>query len=233
MFGEPAWEHRGTLTRYETESATADVELVVRVWPLGKMGYLVTWYTSADEVAMYGLSTRSRWFRPRISVGPDHSIKLGKSRLTELPAPPTGPTGGRYAAVGARRFGYAEVHFFGNPGGYRTWIVGVSDAADNALPPLDLQDMNTGAWDEDRWTRYRTEASINSVLICGMGTLRVRDSALLPYGVGPDLDTVRLMDANTSRWARWRQQSRYRKLIRGDQRSTEPEQVPAPEHTAG
>ncbi|MFI9490982.1 MULTISPECIES: ETEC_3214 domain-containing protein [Streptomyces] len=37
-----------------------DVELTVRTWPLGLLGYLVTWCNKHDEVVMYSLTTRSR-----------------------------------------------------------------------------------------------------------------------------------------------------------------------------
>jgi hypothetical protein len=50
------------------------------------------------------------------------------------------------------------------------------------------------------------------VLVCGMGALWV--SEVLPYGIGPNLDTVRLMDANTPRLTRWRQQRHRRRLAR-------------------
>lgn len=88
QFGEPAWQHKRTVRTYrsgvevgESESALDEVELTVRTWPLGLLGYLVTWCNEHDEVLMYSLTTRSRLFRPRVSIGP-HRITLGKTPLS-------------------------------------------------------------------------------------------------------------------------------------------------------
>ncbi|MYQ55013.1 ETEC_3214 domain-containing protein [Streptomyces sp. AmelKG-A3] len=57
-----------------------------------------------------------RLFRPRISVGP-YRITLGRTPLASLPT--SDPDGTRpWHELGARRFSYAEQHYFGNPGGY-------------------------------------------------------------------------------------------------------------------
>jgi hypothetical protein len=234
LFGESAWEHHARVgsveqvepdrprrwswrSRHPVQQREPGVEVTVRVWPLGKIAYLTTWCTDSDEVAAFSLTTRSRWFRPRISIGPDHTITLGKSHLADLPAQPA-PTGNRYAAVGARRTAYAEEHYFGNGGQYQTWFVGVCDAGYPVQAPIGVKD-DDGAWDEEQMAQYRAGAVINSVLVCGMGALWVPE--VLPYGIGPDLDAVRLMDANTPLWTRWRQQRHRRRLTRELRRSIE------------
>lgn len=148
LFGEPAWEHKQTVRKYggairedEPEAGLTDVELTVRTWPLGLLGYLVTWCNKHDEILMYSLTTRSRLFRPRISVGP-YRITLGRTPLASLPT--SDPDGTRpWHELGARRFSYAEQHYFGNPGGYLHWVVGVSDAGAPLAPPI--------GYDRDTW----------------------------------------------------------------------------------
>lgn len=193
LFGEPAWEHKQTVWRYggdvgedEPEVVFTDVELTVRTWPLGLLGYLVTWCNKHDEVLMYSLTTRSRLFCPRISVGP-YRITLGRTPLASLPT--SDPDGTRpWHELGARRFSYAEQHYFGNPGGYLHWVVGVSDAGAPLAPPISC-DGDT--WGAAEVAAYRRVARINSVLIVG-STIDL--DSVLPRGIAPDLDTVRLLE---------------------------------------
>ncbi|XCM27985.1 ETEC_3214 domain-containing protein [Streptomyces parvus] len=193
QYGEPAWQHKRTVRKYAavTDEAGADepledVELTVRTWPLGLLGYLVTWCNEDDEVLMYSLTTRSRLFRPRVSVGP-HRITLGKTLLAALPGPdPEGS--GPWHELGARRFSYAEEHYFGNPGGYLSWAVGMSDAGSPLAPPIGCQG---DSWAADDVAAYRRTARINSVLVIGPA---IDLEGVLPRGIAPDLDTVRLLE---------------------------------------
>ncbi|MFE2974743.1 ETEC_3214 domain-containing protein [Streptomyces sp. NPDC059258] len=190
QFGEPAWQHKRTVRVYGSgvggggsEPVLDDVELTVRTWPLGLLGYLVTWCNEDDEVLMYSLTTRSRLFRPRVSVGP-HRITLGKTLLAALPGPGSGP----WHELGARRFSYAEEHYFGNPGGYLSWAVGMSDAGSPLAPPIGCQG---DSWAADDVAAYRRTACINSVLVIGPA---IDLEGVLPRGIAPDLDTVRLLE---------------------------------------
>lgn len=103
----------------------------------GHHGIFVTWCNEDDEVLMYGLTTCSFLLRPSLAVGP-YKVRLGRTRLSALPAP-SADDNGPWPTLGARRFCYAEQHFFGNPGGYRTWVLGVSDSGRPALLPLIAQ----------------------------------------------------------------------------------------------
>ncbi|MFD9224923.1 ETEC_3214 domain-containing protein [Streptomyces sp. NPDC060064] len=188
LFGEPAWEHKQSVKVYgadeRDEAVLREVELTVRAWPLGMLGYLVTWCNEDGEVLMHSLTTRSRLFRPRVTVGP-YRITLGRSRLADLPA--TAPEDfGPWPAVGARRFSYAEQHYFGNPGGYLHWVVGVSDVGSPASPPVGCNE-----WKQPQLADYREHARINSVLIVG-STIDL--DSVLPYGIAPDHDRVRLLE---------------------------------------
>ena len=188
LFGEPAWEHKQSVKAYgadeHDEAVLREVDLTVRAWPLGTLGYLVTWCNEDGEVLMHSLTTRSRLFRPRVAVGP-YRITLGRTRLAALPTAAPGDFG-PWPAVGARRFSYAEQYYFGNPGGYLHWVVGVSDVGSPATPPVGCAE-----WEQPQLAEYRKRARINSVLIVG-STIDL--DSVLPYGIAPDHDRVRLLE---------------------------------------
>jgi hypothetical protein len=189
LFGEPAWSHKQHVGVHgggdDDAPGLHDVEVMVRTWALGTLGYLVTWCNEDDEVLMYGLTTCSPLLRPSLAVGP-YKVRLGRTRLSALPAPSADDVG-PWPTLGARRFCYAEQHYFGSPGGYRTWVLGVSDTGSPALPPIDCT-----AWEEAELGAYRAQAVINSVLITGSTPIDL--NSILPYGVAPDHDRVRLLD---------------------------------------
>ncbi|MEU8830786.1 ETEC_3214 domain-containing protein [Streptomyces sp900116325] len=178
LFGEPTWalERGAEGLDGETRSVT------VRTWPLHRMGYLVTWCTDDESVAMYAITTTSRWFRPRIIVG-DIQVRLGLDRITVMDS--TGEPRGRWSELGARRFSYWEQYHFGNPGGYRYWYVGVNDLGYDAHAPVNLEQMTP-----EELAVYRPQATINTVAVSGVSG--VREELLLTTNFGPDMDLVRL-----------------------------------------
>ncbi|MCX5293636.1 ETEC_3214 domain-containing protein [Streptomyces sp. NBC_00183] len=197
LFGEPAWQYKQSVQEYTValesgDLGSAEQEMIVRTWPLGRMAYLTTWCTENEEVAMYSITTRSRIFRPVVRIGTDHVVRLGKSRLTSLPAPRPDVEGPALWAVGAQRYSYAECHYFGSPGGYRTWVVGVSDAGHPAMAPVRLGSNSDECDDPAEIERYRAQARINSVLIAGGGALCL--DSILPSGVGPEIGRVILVE---------------------------------------
>lgn len=197
LFGEPAWQYKRSLQEHTIDLETGDPglldrEMTVRTWPLGRMAYLTTWCTENSEVEMYGITTRSRLFRPVVRIGTSHVVRLGKSRLSSLPAPRPDAEGPALWAVGAQRYSYSESHYFGSPGGYRTWVVGVSDAGLPAMAPVRLGANPDECDDPAEIERYRSQARINSVLIVGGGALRL--DSILPSGVGPEFGRVILIE---------------------------------------
>ncbi|WP_333739652.1 ETEC_3214 domain-containing protein [Streptomyces sp. IBSBF 2806] len=197
LFGEPAWQFKRTLQKHTLDAESGDLgllntELTVRTWPLGRMAYLTTWCTDDDEVEMYGITTRSSIFRPIVRIGTEHVVRLGKSRLSSLPAPFLDVERTSVWAVGAQRYSYSECHYFGSPGSYRTWVVGVSDAGFPAVPPVRLGANPDECDDPAEIERYRAQARINSVLIVGGSALRF--DSILPYGVGPEFGRVMLIE---------------------------------------
>jgi hypothetical protein len=227
LFGEPAWEIANSITeppapqltptpaprprfgRRPLQEPPSAIEIPVtnRIWPLGRLGYLSTWCTSADnQVIAYSLTTRSRWLRPTIEIGPDQTIKLGKSRVAELDHAPLR----HWARLGARRYAYAEQHYFGNPGHYLHWFVGVLDIGHRSTAPRGAG--ASGVLEPDQLAHYRAGAIINSVLIAGGKGFYLKDH--LPYGIGPDGDTVRMLRPSPTRWGCWWHRRRRRRLVR-------------------
>jgi hypothetical protein len=197
LFGEPAWQYKQSVQELTVAPETGDLcpverEMTVRTWPLGRMGYLTTWCTEDDEVVMYSITTRSKIFRPVVRIGTEHVVRLGRSRLSSLPSPWPDVEGAVQWAVGAQRYSYAECHYFGSPGGYRTWVVGVSDAGYPAMAPVQLGVNPDECEDPAEVERYRAQARINSILISGGGALQL--DSILPSGVGPEFGRVMLVE---------------------------------------
>lgn len=197
LLGEPKWQSTMECTRLADESEDADpdarkVEITVRTWPLSRLGYLVTWGED-DTVLMYGITTISWWFRPRVVIGATR-IRLGKSTFASLSDP-----GEHRAWLGNRRFGYWEHHYFGNPGGYRSWYIGVNDIGHNAVHPSlnwfdDADDSRTQLLPA-RLSAYRASASINTVVISGIALYEeLQDGSFFGITLGVDQDLVRLAD---------------------------------------
>ncbi|MFB6772806.1 ETEC_3214 domain-containing protein [Streptomyces sp. NPDC056337] len=198
LLGEPKWQSMMECTRLTADEAKdADqgdrkVEITVRTWPLSRLGYLVTWGED-DTVVMYGITTISWWFRPRVLIG-DTRIRLGKSVFAAL-----ADSGEHSAWLGNRRFGYREHHYFGNPGGYRSWYIGVNDIGYNAVSPLfnwfDDADDSRMRLLADRRALYRASAPINTVVISGTALYEeVQEDHFFGTSLGVDQDTVRLAD---------------------------------------
>lgn len=198
LLGEPKWQSTMDCTRLtEPELDGADgedtmVEITVRTWPLSLLGYLVTWCED-DAVVMYGITTTSWWFRPRIRIGKKR-IRLGKTTFAALNA-----TDKHRAWIGSRRYGYLESYYFGNPDGYRSWYVGVNDIGYNAVPLsnnlFDKEaDSHTRLRSESR-DAYRASAPINTVVVSGIALYEeVLDGSFFGTSLGVNQDVVRLAD---------------------------------------
>jgi hypothetical protein len=197
LLGEPKWQSTMTCTRIadpektEAKEEDRDVEVTVRTWRLSWLGYLVTW-SEDGAVVMYGITTTSWWFRPRLLVG-DRRIRLGKSRLSDLNWPEE-----HRAWLGNRRFGYLEEHFFGNPGGYRSWYVGVNDIGYRPVAPmLDWDDAETelNRMPDRKRDAYRSKALVNTVVISGVALYEeLQKGRFFGMSLGVDQDVVRLTD---------------------------------------
>ncbi|MGW7260494.1 ETEC_3214 domain-containing protein [Streptomyces sp. NPDC054834] len=198
LLGKPKWQSTMACTRLTATAAEeagdedSKVEITVRTWPLSRLGYLVTW-TEDDAVVMYGITTISWLFRPAVLIGPTR-IRLGKTPFTALT-----DTDEYRARLGSRRFGYLERHYFGNPGGYRSWYVGVNDIGYNAVPLSldwfdDEDDSRTRLLPDSR-DAYRASAPINTIVISGVAPYEeLQDINFFGTSIGVDQDLVRLTD---------------------------------------
>ncbi|MFD9787828.1 ETEC_3214 domain-containing protein [[Kitasatospora] papulosa] len=186
LFGEPTWVTSLIVHHYQPEEPVPDedleLELTKRIWKLGRFGYLTTWSTDTT-VELYGLTTTSRWFRPRLLVG-DTLVKLGKTRINALPKPEQS-----WPWVGARRFTYIESFYFGNPGGYRTWYVGINDIGYQPMPPREGTEMSSA-----EHQAFRATARINTVLVGTAFFREASDATLFGNSFGPDQDQTRLLE---------------------------------------
>ncbi|MFJ7990344.1 ETEC_3214 domain-containing protein [Streptomyces sp. NPDC096351] len=230
LFGEPTWVSEETVHRYQAENPVPaeelEVELTKRTWQLGRFGYLTTWSTSST-VEFYGLTTTSFWFRPRLKVGTT-LVKLGKSRISTLSDPDH-----VWPWVGARRFTYIESYFFGNPGGYRTWYVGVNDIGYYPMAPVGWEEKSPA-----ERQAFRSVARINTVLV-GTGSYQeAGDASIFANSFGPNQDLIRLLEpgmqlvhsrtaairdrVNALRWGRHHKRAsrRYDKAVKRIQGNT-------------
>lgn len=89
-------------------------------------------------VISYSVTTRSPRFRPKLwwpTTGDGfQGVTLGRSTFVEA-GDPTQVTGSR----GARRIGYAEIHYFGNPGHYQEFALSYNDSGAGDL--VDFTDV--------------------------------------------------------------------------------------------
>lgn len=182
---------------------------VVRTWAFPEA--FVVARVEQDIVTVIAVTTRRRWFRPTFRPVGLGKIRLGKTTFEELGDSPTGILGG----VGARRWGYAEKHYRGNPGLYREFALGVNDAGYvHALEPsLDLArcvDERAMAHNDSlptRWRTLRPEARINTYAVSApfQSVNAVENSVTF----GAELDVVRVLGDSDPVWLRKIRKWRY------------------------
>ncbi|MFI0929614.1 ETEC_3214 domain-containing protein [Streptomyces sp. NPDC021012] len=202
LFGEPAWVNSLTVHQYQGETPVPEkdlaVELTKRTWKLGRFGYLVTWSTE-NAVQIYGITTTSRRFRPRLLVNGTR-VKLGRTRLATLQNP-----GNFWSWIGARRFTYIESHYGGNPGGYRTWYVGVNDIGHFPMAPVGMDETS-----EAEREAFRSVARINTVIVSTALYREVSDATVFGNSFGPDQDQIRLLEPEMRLVHSWTDTARIR-----------------------
>ncbi|MDI5964348.1 hypothetical protein POF50_006485 [Streptomyces sp. SL13] len=241
LFGEHAWQETvpvRLVAEGGSEVFTGPYEaagsLIRRTWALGRMGYLTTWSTD-DSVWMYSVTTRSRWFRPRLDIGPAgfpraRSIRLGSTRIGSFEVPQDGYGfgevlgGDRAPGTPPDDFAYAELHEFRFQSGIDlAYAVGVSTSGFPVHRQLVRHLRDRG---EPGWAEYRRAAVINSVLVLGSTPL-VR-SSVLPEGIGPSRYLVRHLDTPPSRrtvrrrrraFRRHEHAAAYREIARREKRN--------------
>lgn len=162
-------------------------------------------------VSVLAVTTRSRWFRPTFfrglvisRDGGSLEVTLGKTTYGDLSFRPKSI----YADVGARRWGYSEVFYYGNPGGYMTQMCAINEAgwmprqndgflqalietpSIRAARPPDGSDI-LGQLPQDV-ASHRDRAVFNTIAITKPHW--GGDSERLGFTPGADNDVVRLVD---------------------------------------
>ena len=183
-----------------------------------------------DEVtAVLSITTRTRRFKPTLFKGHIISldgeslqVRVGKTTFSRLPGGPQGIRG----FVGARRWSYSELYYYGNPGNYQYYIYSLNDAGFigrkswplihevaakmdvslGALAPSGRQDSDVSQFlSQPKVIQARRRARLNTMTT----TAPFMDLAELPsdFEFGPDYDYVRLVQRSQSlarlrMWAR-------------------------------
>jgi hypothetical protein len=100
----------------------ADEEEVEYVFALPD-AYVQAVTDAHGKVGLFAVTTRNKRFHPSLNYHPggaaEMQIRLGRTHFSDLADQPSGVRGW----IGARRGGYAESYYYGNPGHYQTYIV--------------------------------------------------------------------------------------------------------------
>lgn len=174
-----------------------------------------------ERVLTYSVTTRDVQFRPRLwgKNLPDLSPRpagfgspLGDKTFAELCNDRWTLPIGIIGNLAARRFAYFEAHYYGNPGHYQTYLVGISDAGpttwsdDVTFPQVLMELPRLGAFDPDgagghdpegieafisksQMNRFRSAARPNCFVVTSHHFTLFREGLAL----GPDADRVRTM----------------------------------------
>ncbi len=206
MFGAPTFQDNYPFTVPVPDGGEEREESYVGyLWKLADDGYLQVLADEADTVCRYSLTTTSRHFRPTVPIGtpagyqPRFWVTLGVSRFADLPWADVSAINW---SLGARRMHYAESYYYGNPGGYATWICSSNDAGYPRLHDFVYGDLPalTFLQTPDEWLsgledsvrqqlmRLRRTGCVNTVTVSSAAAARTLISPL-----GPDMDTVRML----------------------------------------
>src|SRR6266540_1446330 len=77
-----------------------------------------------NKVLYFSITTRTPRFHPTLEHYA-HEVTLGHTTFEQLGYE---QPDGVLASLGARRFSYSEAYYFGNPGGYNTFVYSMNDA---------------------------------------------------------------------------------------------------------
>jgi len=125
---------------------------------VNKYFYVQALCDSNDKVVLYSVTTRDKDFNPTFTrengsydsktkkvIENDQKITLGKTTFAEA-SRIYGDSSGISLYVGARRYGYSESHYLGNPGNYQDFIFSLNDAGVNngQYPPV--KHINVGSF---------------------------------------------------------------------------------------
>jgi hypothetical protein len=137
--------------------------------------YFVAALADGDEsILAFAVTTRSKSFRPRFrsargKVHPILEVHLARTRFCDLESRPVAIQ----STLGARRVGYREIYYLGNPGAYLYYGCGINDAGAYEWTGIDpkLGNLNHtpgGAPDpilDEELQAFRERSRINTCLL--------------------------------------------------------------------
>lgn len=205
----------------------AYVQLVTLPTPVPDEDVIAAWAVTVRQHRFHPTPTaygqfRGKWGRTM--------LKLGNTTFASLQSQLAWPPSGVAARVGARRAVWSEAYYAGNPGYYQTYVMGFNDAGtwrgsrgvfpstdipggellqgSFANPPNDVDLEQLGAGKIGHW---RAQGRINTFgVVDAVGDLRV----FAPWGLGPNLDRVRLLPQGGSWWSWLRMRWATRRALR-------------------
>jgi hypothetical protein len=105
-----------------------------RVERIYRSSYAFVMATAPSEnrgVGMFSITIRNRKYRPRLRfdtgklTADSLDVDLSRAHFSDF----SGNISGRRCIIGARRSGYAELYYFGNPGYYQQYLLAYNDGA--------------------------------------------------------------------------------------------------------
>ncbi|MFT4042893.1 MAG: hypothetical protein QM673_07015 [Gordonia sp. (in: high G+C Gram-positive bacteria)] len=123
------------------------------------------------------------------------NIDLGRDKFNVLPAQTIQMRSGQRAWVGARRYGYLQHYYFGNPGSYQDYWLSFNQCGagnwNSTIGSVNFSDGNYG--DNGECDNSVLALTINSLTVLGPQRPADTDNQFNRRDVlGPDEDTVRL-----------------------------------------
>lgn len=176
-------------------------------------------------VCRIAVTVTNNRFHPEFWLGlpgswPHARVRLGRSKFSDVGLDCTW-----YASRGARRFQYWEKYYLGNPGGYQTYVLAISDGGVGPIGDLELilpentfengssftdngsvRDATRARTPPANWIEFRDTTVVNTFAVAS-------DEGTATSGwIGADVDVVRLLPP--SRWRRRRIERRAISQIR-------------------
>jgi len=205
-------EHLESLLGPATFRRAIGEALIERVHVLSSV-HVQTVADAEGSVVRYAVTVTDRRFHPTFLLGVAgntpgaNRVRLGHTRFGDITHRPVGVA----VNLGARRVGYQEEYYFGNPGFYQTFHLAINDAGYLATSSLDWPAVhNEQMRRTDRLPAeagdpflllpatqaFRHSAVVNTFAVT---TAHLSDSPLAQIALGPDLDQVRLLSGHQPR----------------------------------
>lgn len=199
-------------------------EVTERVY-LSPHAYIQVVVDDSESVVWWAVTTQDKRFKPRFFLPPmslddnGRSVQLNRSKLAELNAIPESASWD----FRARRFSVVESYYFGNPGAYQTYLIGYNDAGVGdigfgellhqplsgygylLIPPEDGTPRDALTSDEymSTFNVVRGGTVVNTFGVVRPWLGDAEAELLQLWGLGPDLDHVRVLTSTAARLPSW------------------------------